>query len=139
MSAFIVSDNNVLIIAIAHLAEYNYDGSNTIQKYPSVTEVVAEARALLQENYNSYNERYQQESVTDRGYINSVTITDHGIRELINKVPAIQIIKAIHCYQYQSCEHEGWESSWSYKTTNELIVSLVSQIPGYENATWGIE
>jgi hypothetical protein len=48
-----------------------------------------------------------------------------------------RVIKLVHCYEYQACEHDAWEESWSRKFCQWLIHKLVSQVPGYEQAPWG--
>lgn len=48
------------------------------------------------------------------------------------------VFKAIHCYEYQSCEHEGWASSEAHKYCEELKDVLIHALPGYEEAPWGI-
>lgn len=48
------------------------------------------------------------------------------------------VLKAIHCYEYQACEHEGWSSSDAKKYCEELTNVLIKCLPGYEEAPWGI-
>jgi len=48
------------------------------------------------------------------------------------------VFKAIHCYEYQSNEHEGWNSSEAKKYCEALSSSLVRTLPGYDEAPWGI-
>jgi hypothetical protein len=54
------------------------------------------------------------------------------------KVSTAQAIKLIDCYAYQSCEHDGWETSASAKFCNELRGQLTSKMPGYDAAQWGV-
>ena len=49
----------------------------------------------------------------------------------------IQIIKAVHCYQYQSCEHRGWLGSGAKNFTDTLLHLAVGLLPGYDEAEWG--
>jgi hypothetical protein len=51
----------------------------------------------------------------------------------------VYFIKAIHCYRYQSCEHDGWESSRSADYCKRLEQMLVHRLPGYDAAPWGID
>ena len=55
------------------------------------------------------------------------------------KPSIVAILKAIACYEYQSCEHEGWETCFARKVCSELRASLISQLPGYNEAPWGVE
>ena len=48
-----------------------------------------------------------------------------------------QILKAADCYEHQSCEHPGWESS-SAKAFIDVLRKLAwTRVPGYEEAEWG--
>lgn len=48
-----------------------------------------------------------------------------------------QVIKAVHCYSYQSCEHEGWRTSRAREFCDHLAHIAESRIPGYDKAVWG--
>ena len=50
---------------------------------------------------------------------------------------AIRLIKSIHCYAYQACEHAGWEGSTVKADLDRLAASLVYELPGYDDAPWG--
>jgi hypothetical protein len=50
---------------------------------------------------------------------------------------AVAHIKNIHCYQYQSCEHEGWDASMARQFCTALLASLEHDVPGYDDAPWG--
>lgn len=51
---------------------------------------------------------------------------------------AVQMLKAIACYEYQSCEHPGWESSEARAFCESLRLHLINKLPGYEDAAWEI-
>ncbi len=48
----------------------------------------------------------------------------------------VEVIKAVHCYQYQTCEHDGWAASDAKKYTDELVDDLTRLLPGYTVAPW---
>lgn len=52
---------------------------------------------------------------------------------------AVAGIKAIVCYEYQSCEHSEWEESEARKFCSALKDSLINYLPGYGAAPWGID
>jgi hypothetical protein len=54
------------------------------------------------------------------------------------RLSAIQAIKAIHCLDYHSCEHPGWNDSEAKALLDTLIQSLVFVLPGYDEARWEI-
>lgn len=53
--------------------------------------------------------------------------------------PAIEIIKAAHCFNYQACEVKDYERSTAYQIMMRVIGEATSQMPGYEQAAWGID
>ena len=56
---------------------------------------------------------------------------------LTGRLPTpVQAIKLVHCYEYQSCEHDGWETSEAHRFTTALLSSLEHSLPGYDDAPW---
>lgn len=53
------------------------------------------------------------------------------------EVKPIQVIKACHCYAYQSCESDDWALTESYRFSEALINASVHSVAGYEDAEWG--
>lgn len=48
-----------------------------------------------------------------------------------------EAFKAIHSLEYQSCEHDEWESSEARRALDALQQALVRRLPGYSAAdTW---
>jgi hypothetical protein len=55
------------------------------------------------------------------------------------RIPTVvEAFKLIHSYQYQSCEHNGWETSQAKRTCEKLINLLIMALPGYKSAKWEI-
>lgn len=86
---------------------------------------------LAAENVRSVNHRYDE--AEDEGpYV-------HKRGAVID---AVQAIKAIDCYEYQSCEHPDWKESEAYAFCAALRHRMVKRIPGfaeaYEAAKWEI-
>ena len=52
--------------------------------------------------------------------------------------PAVHLIKLAQCYEYQSCEHDGWETSKAKRWIGRLISRLIYKLPGYDAAPWSI-
>jgi len=50
---------------------------------------------------------------------------------LVNKDHIDYLVK------YQSCEHDGWESSKAKAIVDALRSSAWHALPGYEDAAWG--
>ena len=49
----------------------------------------------------------------------------------------IHLIKSIHCYEYQACEHPEWEDSIAYKVCKGLVGHIIRTMPEYDYANWG--
>ena len=52
--------------------------------------------------------------------------------------PPVEILKALDCYEYQSCEHPGWPESSAFAFCASLRSRMINRLPGYEAAPWGI-
>lgn len=48
----------------------------------------------------------------------------------------VQGLKLISCYEYQSCEHEGWHEAEGKSFCQSLRHKLITELPGYEGADW---
>ena len=47
---------------------------------------------------------------------------------------AMVLLKAVHGYEYQSCEHPGWEGSEALAFCRSLTRALITELPGYSEA-----
>lgn len=118
MSAWIVSKKHIdLLVTAAQSA-----------KYMRVEDPTALGTLLWAENHKSVNARYSEESVTP----------PYRFARFPGKVDPIVVLKSIHCYQYQACEHDGWKESEACKLMTELEGEMISALPGYDAAPWGI-
>lgn len=50
----------------------------------------------------------------------------------------VTLLKALDCYEYQSCEHDGWRTSTAREVCQSLRRYLIATLPGYHNAPWGL-
>lgn len=46
--------------------------------------------------------------------------------------------KILDCYEYQACEHDEWEASKAARAIDGLRRQLLSSLPGYSAAPWGV-
>jgi hypothetical protein len=125
MSAFMCSDLHISSLVNA-AAQHELN-----QPFARRTEPEAFA-LLVQENAKSIVARYGKRGV--EGMIG-------GSHRYIGGTPALSavaVIKLAHCYDYQSCEHDGWGMSEAKKWIDLLIAALVYEIPGYDKAPWSI-
>lgn len=50
-----------------------------------------------------------------------------------------EILKAIHCFEYQSCEVPDWRDTEAFAFCRSLEAGIVCSLPGYGTAPWGID
>ena len=51
--------------------------------------------------------------------------------------PAVSVIKACHCFDYQACEVPDWGTSWAKAAVEAIEAIAIRALPGYEAAPWG--
>lgn len=49
---------------------------------------------------------------------------------------AVEVLKAINCLEYQSCEHPGWQTSTARVFLDEMRSEAINHLPGYDAAPW---
>lgn len=84
---------------------------------------------LAAENRRSVDHRYDENEIEDF----------YEYRPFPADISPVQVLKAIHCYEYQSCEHPGWKTSEAHEFCRALEVRAMTYLPGYEEAKWGID
>jgi len=82
---------------------------------------------LLAENVKSVNYRYK-EPVEDSMVYDAFATS----------LRPIDVIKACHCLDYQSCEHDGWETSTAKAIVAAIEGAATRALPGYDEAPWCI-
>ena len=48
----------------------------------------------------------------------------------------VEALKALDCYEYQSCEHPEWETSEAFEFCRAMRNLLIGCLPGYDAAQW---
>jgi hypothetical protein len=135
MSAWIVSKQHIDAMVTAGLPA---PGKSPVVRWsdPDQAEVCKElskenadgvGRMLWQENRQSVNYRYGEDNPVDPIY---------GYEP--ERHSPLTVLKLIECYEYQSCEHPGWENGEARKFCQALRVKAVQDLPGYDAEPWGI-
>ncbi len=159
MSVFVVNPVHVDVILCAAIngpwdyrGPRDYDGSHMSWRGgPYVDELLdgiasgpvneeianLSGRALLRECVASVSYRYPDDPA-DRlaGLYPGYDPERYEWTDLGRPLSAIECCKAIHCYEYQSCEHPGWEASGARAFCERLRSSLVGGMAGYVDAPW---
>ncbi len=136
MSAWIVSEKHILTLA------YFYEKmvkESIVENQPINMESLKKtARVLWSENVKSVNHRYGEKSRSIFSKTNLV-LPD-------TTISMESLIKQIHCWEYQTCEHDGHDKSKAWRMMRDLQCAVLSHImykqhphaKVYEDAKWGI-
>lgn len=118
-------------------------GGTVYKLDPGVSDVEAVAlhKHLARENAASVGHRYREPCAP----VPVPSNVDQLSRPLpFNTVAEVAAgIKALDCYEYQSCEHATWKTSevrdWCEMLRRGLYRRIPGFVAGYEAAPWGIE
>lgn len=136
MSAFIVSKRHIDLLLTAGLAygkqyalRWRVDGMRDCRELTPET-ASAVGVMLWAENYKSVNHRYDEKDIESELY---------EFKPYRAKVEPVAVLKAVRCFEYQSCEHPEWEESEAFSFCEALKAAAVAVLPGYEEAAWAID
>ena len=155
MSAWIVSKEHIDAMVSAALVcaqenrssfrWYDADGNHSHELTYTDTEKATKVGAMLwAENLASINARYTDtidhpENCPGPVGFNGVSSVANYTLKRTPRIPPVAILKAISCYEYQSCEHAGWKTSQAYQFCASLRDHMISMLPGYDEAPWGLD
>jgi len=134
MSVFIVSPEHINVLLDAALrytdeigmTVYTTDGQALAIDRTNRDQV---GQMLLDTNAASAGARHEE---TPELYIYSYTTPVRFDWE------AVDVLKAISCYEYQACEAPGWERSAARAFCEGLRRAVTPALPGYTDAPWEI-
>lgn len=99
---------------------------------------------LWAENYRSVMHRYP-DAETDGdgvpgpdGFTGAHVLTYEYLR-VPGRIDPVVVLKAMDCYEYQSCEHDGWQNSSARAFCAALQATCIGLLPGYDKAPWGFD
>lgn len=101
-----------------------------LSRYATAEEADRIGQMVTRENRLSVNHRYNESEVED--------IYAYDGPAQVRSVDPVVILKAIDCYEYQSCEHPGWEASEAFAFCQALRRRMIRRLPGYDDAPWEI-
>jgi hypothetical protein len=133
MSAFLVSKKHIQAMVYAGMKGHLIPA----------TDLLATGRMLWEENLRSVAARYSEESRAKSGWTEeAVRLSEEDFPLVllpeVAGLPVVALIKACDCYNYQSCEHEGWQQSAARAFSYNLRDWLCHSLPGYKDAQWEI-
>jgi len=122
MSAFVVSKSHIdALIQAAMILRRDYIDFLKLDET---------GQMLWDENHKSVNSRYHEQTAVPVYHFPTF-----AVRPVLTPV---EVLKAIACLEYQSCEHEGWGESQAKKWLAALSEAAISALPGYEAAAWEV-
>lgn len=89
---------------------------------------------LVSENLASLAYRYPDDT-SGNATVDSYAVHSASIKA---DLPVLHIIKLCHNYEYQACEHPGWQDSTARKLVKAIETHAVPCLPGYDDAPWGL-
>ena len=123
MSCFVVPDFHIDALvswAIANHASAFIDGLTP----------AALARELHCANCVAYRERYGE----DVGEPYTFTM-----RPEVHAMPAVQILKACNCFEYQASSWSEYQGSVAQRAIERIRDHAITYVPGYRAASWTLE
>lgn len=138
MSAFIMSDDEISVIVsyfVHTKATIHGEGAwlkiGDKYDYLNYDHAAEVAKILKDENIRSVNARYNDDSASEFNFEYDPTA---------HKRPVGNIIGALDCLEYQSCETDDWETTNAYEIIQGLRKHLLKTIAEKEGTyTWGIQ
>lgn len=135
MSAYIMNEDEINTI-VSYFIDPNNIFDNQLwtlvnggHNYMTRDNAQLVASKLYAQNVRSVNERYNDETVA--------TYEFEYIPEA-RKRPAGNIIGALDCLEYQSCETDDWEQTEACQIINDMRKHLLKKLAG-DDYTWGIQ
>ena len=148
MSAYVVNREHISYMVCAamsrRLGRYGFrwftpGGGSCELKGGDYAAAVATGSMLWQENVKSVSARYPGSADGLPGPIGEEVYE----MDLANfpafhpPIDPVQVLKAVSCYEYQACEHDGWETSEAHSFCNVLRHHAIAALVGYDDAEWG--
>lgn len=140
MSAFLVSHTH--IAALVKFASENRTYASFLDA-GTFDDMERLAERLAAECVASVSYRYPKDEPNELpGPIDrSIAVWPSFANTIWSTVPTltpIAALKALSCYEYQSCEHPTWEQSYAHGWCQKLRQEAIGRLPGYEAAAWEI-
>lgn len=141
MSAFVVDKKHIDVLVRAAISKsyhdelrYYHEGTWREVNHERADEV---GQMLWDANVRSVSYRYPHDSLESLpGRVDSPWLKPYSYDFQAPVVTAVEVLKAIACFDYQSCEHPDWEASEAYSFCEGLRHHAINSLPGYDAAPW---
>ena len=130
MSAWILSDIHINAILTAYKETWKYRHCSKEHKdlEPSEKDLTTLGQMLVDENYKSINCRYEEKTEARTFKFKKTKLYS-----------PIQIWVFIDCYEYQTCEHEGWKTSDAKKFLDKIREEIIAFSEEADKAMWVLD
>ncbi len=135
MSAYIVTDyhiNALVSFAVRAKACYSVNGNHV---YITRENAESVGRILMDANVQSVSHLYGARLSDEEKNAGA----DYRFAEPNRTFSPVEIIKACHCLDYQSCEVETWRGSVAHAVLQGIKAYAENALPGYDAAPWGLD
>lgn len=105
------------------------DARREVRYYESGDLDEAVYQMLVAENVRSVSYRYKEQTLAGDHYAYQVT-------PAIKSATPVDVLKALACYEYQSCETPDWPESEAFQFCRALEHKVIRTIPGYNESGW---
>ena len=143
MSCYMVDEGHVrfLVAAALQYGSQHFRWFGTVDgEVVQMGELVSEPESadacglmLLEACALSVRTRYPNDSHMEPG-----TVAYRHPFTLGGPIEAVQVLKAVACYEYQACEAREWEGSSAHAFCEALRHYAIPHLPGYDDAEWGV-
>lgn len=137
MSAFLVQKAHIdgLILAASRVRR-DCPLARSFRTHNDADEI---GRMLWRENLLSVEARYPHRAdPLEHDTIAAYRAPIFTLAKMPGALNVVAAIKAVQCFEYQSCEHDGWIASDAREWCRALRAELVNALPGYDNAPWAL-
>ena len=147
MSAWIVSKHHIDAMLTAALSRRIQGPQRGVLRFWTgdlswaVTRETADevGEMLWGENVASVARRYGGDEVANLPGPVELSREPYRFEQLPGEVDPVKVFKIIDCFDYQSCEHEGWKSSPAFAFCQALRKACWQSLPGYDAGPWGVD
>jgi hypothetical protein len=145
MSAFVVSHAHIdALLTFADMKRLTNELAYHVNRGKEKLSLSDIGRILLAENERSVCHRYPDcvpgnaPGVIGQECINYRFKPYQKLHRMPFPAMLATVIKACHCFDYQACETDDYESSIAHKIIRAIEARAIRALPHYENAPWGI-
>ena len=135
MSAYVVNKSHINALVLSGLGlVWYHEGKRHELTLRSADRV---GQMLLDECVKSVSYRYPDDEITELpGPTDAEWLVPFKFNPVVRRPTPVQALKLLDCYEYQSCEHPGWQTSEAKAFCDVLRRNLIHRLPGYDEAPW---